>query len=369
LSPSTSTCAAIEYYAKTSPVSLILEDGYDVEAHQAVVAFPVNLEHRDKFYTWKASSKAPLLVYEPEHKGIVTSPTQLFGNWTFGGQRVASREPGAVATEWANGYVALASLDENGDEKIAGDELKPLALWFDANQNAVAESGEVQDLARHRITELYFSPDQRNEGAHSISASKGFKRVVDGKEVYGRSVDWYAAASESIDSLMQHAMFDRDANGERVSQAPTGDGPTKDAALGGSLGISGIWEWKASSSADISDRDVPNGIFIIGEDEGGGISVNSMALGGASDTSSSAEMVMFSVVDMTGRVVGTSEGDSEIEFSSFPELGAVSVHSKATLKDNGTRLIGYSEAVSIDASGSAKTIRYEWSAIRQHAQR
>jgi len=361
----TATCGGVEYLAQSSPISLILEDGYDIEAHQAVVSFPVNLGHPEKLYTWKASSKAPLLVHDPEHNGIVTSPTQLFGNWTFGGQRVASRELGTILTDWKDGYAALASLDENGDGKISDQELKDIALWFDANQNAVAEPGEVQRLDQHGITELYFNPDQRDEGAHSITASRGFKRIVEGREMYGRSVDWFAAAAESIDPLVNHALGKESDKSSGVNQPPREEGSSKEAALNQPSGVSGIWEWRANSSTDSSLNDIPNGLLIIGETEGSGISVNSIVLENASEISTPENLVLFSLVDMGGSATRKGQGDPEIEFSSSPDKGGVSVRSKATLTNNGARLVGYSEAATTDESGATRTIRYEWNATRR----
>ena len=54
--------------------------------------------------------QAPLLVYDPEHTGKVNSASQLFGQWTFGGQRLAalaSDGRGLVSGPWENGFDAL----------------------------------------------------------------------------------------------------------------------------------------------------------------------------------------------------------------------------------------------------------------------
>ena len=67
------------------------------------------------------------LVYDPKGKGDITSSLQLFGNVTFW-------------LFWENGYHALASLDDNGDGVLTGDELKGLAIWHDASQSRCLRS-------------------------------------------------------------------------------------------------------------------------------------------------------------------------------------------------------------------------------------
>jgi len=81
------------------------------------------------------------LVYDFEGKGKVTSALQMFGSVTFW-------------LFWNNGYDAMASLDDNGDGKLKGNELRHLALWHDRNQNGISESGEVLSVADHGIVEL-----------------------------------------------------------------------------------------------------------------------------------------------------------------------------------------------------------------------
>ena len=55
---------------------------------------------------------------------------------------------------WRDGYQALAALDDNGNGELAGDELRDLAIWCDANSNGVSDSGEVRPLAAFGIVAL-----------------------------------------------------------------------------------------------------------------------------------------------------------------------------------------------------------------------
>lgn len=78
------------------------------------------------------------LVYDPTGKGDTSSSLQLFGNvafWMF----------------WENGHDALASLDDNGDGVLTGDELKGLAIWHDTSHPAYSDPREVKPLSEHGI--------------------------------------------------------------------------------------------------------------------------------------------------------------------------------------------------------------------------
>jgi len=93
------------------------------------------------------------LVYDHHGKGQVTSALQMFGSVTFW-------------LFWSNGYEAMSSLDDNGDGKLNGNELRYLALWHDRNQNGISEPGEVQSLANHGIVELDCTSTTSNSGLH-----------------------------------------------------------------------------------------------------------------------------------------------------------------------------------------------------------
>ena len=53
-----------------------------------------------------------------------------------------------------DGYEVLGVMDDDGDGWLTGDELQGLALWRDANGNAVSEPGEVKQVAAHGVVAL-----------------------------------------------------------------------------------------------------------------------------------------------------------------------------------------------------------------------
>ena len=109
----------------------------DLEDHSANVAFDADGTGLQKRWTW-ITRDAGWLVYDPHHTGKITSALQLFGGVTFW-------------MFWENGYRALASLDDDGDGRLAGKELDGLAIWRDLNGNGICEPGDVKPLAEWGI--------------------------------------------------------------------------------------------------------------------------------------------------------------------------------------------------------------------------
>ncbi|MEQ1754490.1 MAG: hypothetical protein ABL973_10195 [Micropepsaceae bacterium] len=87
--------------------------------------------------------EAAWLVWDPKGKQKITSGFQLFGSVTW-------------VSSWDNGYMALGSLDDNGDGRIAGAELAGLSLWRDLNQNGVSDAGEVKPVSDCDVVSLNY---------------------------------------------------------------------------------------------------------------------------------------------------------------------------------------------------------------------
>ena len=94
--------AKVGYYQ--SPISLIWEEGTNINEKLSFVEFALNPNESGLWYTWKASSKTPLLVYTPNGNINDISGAQLFGNWTdFGQNKLASLKPKVQSTNQALG--------------------------------------------------------------------------------------------------------------------------------------------------------------------------------------------------------------------------------------------------------------------------
>ncbi len=123
-----------------TPVIVPLKDGLraqDVEDRNASVTFDADGSGLKQRWTW-VTQDAGWLVYDPMGHHGITSGLQLFGNVTFW-------------LFWETGYNALASLDDDGDGVLMGDELKGLAIWHDANGGGVCDPGEVAPLSNYGI--------------------------------------------------------------------------------------------------------------------------------------------------------------------------------------------------------------------------
>jgi len=123
-----------------TPVALPLRDGLrarDLEDPNAAVVFDADGSGRKQKWSW-ITKDAGWLVYDPKGKADITSGLQMFGGVTFW-------------LFWETGYDALASLDDNGDGVLTGDELKGLAIWHDSNGNGVCDPGEVKPLSEYGI--------------------------------------------------------------------------------------------------------------------------------------------------------------------------------------------------------------------------
>lgn len=128
-----------------TPIAVPLDDDATVAAivdRRARVRFDADGSALEREWTW-ITPRAGWLVYDSDDSGEITSALQLFGNvsfWLF----------------WANGYQALAALDDDGDETLAGRELRHLAIWRDADADGRSDRGEVRPLAEHGIRALSF---------------------------------------------------------------------------------------------------------------------------------------------------------------------------------------------------------------------
>ncbi len=89
------------------------------------------------------------LALDRNGNGTIDSGAELFGNHT----PLAS---GGVA---ANGFIALAQYDSNGDGVIdARDPIwSSLLLWIDWNDDGISEPGELTPISQSSVTSISLS--------------------------------------------------------------------------------------------------------------------------------------------------------------------------------------------------------------------
>ncbi|MDR2337967.1 MAG: hypothetical protein LBE20_04890 [Deltaproteobacteria bacterium] len=235
-----------------SPVSLVIKDAPEV-APVITSSFQLEPSKKNQWVIWRASSKYPLVVYDPQKSGKITSSSQLFGANTFG-------------KIWKDGFEALASLDQNKDGKIAGKELKNLSLWFDKNQNAVSDKGEVVDLRSYGITELFYKKDGNDVRNADILVSQGYVLVKNNKSVVGSAIDWFTALYDSK-SAAQAALeeFKKAQSNPRKRVETTGEMNAKI--------FEGMWKWELNQKyvkqEELARGSNMSGFFVLAADEAG----------------------------------------------------------------------------------------------------
>ena len=104
----------------------------DLLATNAAVRFDLDGDGHARRWRWVKPTTG-ILVWDPQGAGRVNSGRQLFGSVTFW-------------MFWRNGYDALDALDDDRDGRLTGEELRGLAVWFDANQDGVSDPGEVRTV-------------------------------------------------------------------------------------------------------------------------------------------------------------------------------------------------------------------------------
>ena len=369
-------------YQASSPISLVLRDGGDIEDVASFVQFPLNLTGADKWYVWRASAETPLVVYDPDSTGMVNSPTQLFGNWAFGGKRTASLHGSmsdaaapAAPAPWANGYDALATLDQNGDAVISGAELAPLAIWYDRNQDAVSQPGEMVRAADAGITKLFVGPARENKQNRNVHVAVGYARILNGREVTGETVDWYSEGASSQTELLSRQTLrgvaqDFKNAAEAGSQRQTGAIPPalKDAVSGhGKLkensALSGIWEWRPETASRDVTAAVERGTLLIEEFEDGTITAISLAEAPVKDPSRKVgAYVNFKIFG--GKVGLNTESAAEVRIHSLDGDGGVSSANTVALLKAGSNVLSGTTEERLLVGTKTVGVTYHWTARR-----
>lgn len=233
-----------------SPISLNFAEQNTIAHDMTFTHFPLIPGQNNTWFTWKGSKDHPLVVIDPQHTGSITTPYQLLGNWSFGGygrdlktMLTGASMPEATAKPWRHGYEALSTFDQDNDGEIRGNELSPLALWFDENKDGVSDKGEVKSFADAGVTALFYRGSQYDDLLDGYALGVGFERIVGGKTETGSSFDWFSPGDTDKDRLIAFELGRqmRDRSGKRPTAVAGKFLP--DAPVYRGSPINGEWEW------------------------------------------------------------------------------------------------------------------------------
>lgn len=345
-------CSSAVYGYRASPISLVWGNK-DTSTEISVSEFPLFADASKKVVVWKASDSKPLLVLDSDHTGKVSSRQQLFGEHFRGGNKGKS---------WIDGYEALGSLDANSDGEVSGDELKPLALWFDANRDGISQTGEVRPLSHPEVDvrKLFYKGGIRNEKSFDIHLALGFERMRGGKTESGASVDWYTEGAESKEALINKlTTMSRIESGRATRDQNTQSTTTSLARIRSSLNRAFVWR----STDDLFTsyaKDAPGGAMSFIEYEGGKIGGHlyvetDYAAGGPLKSQMDAVIVQ-------GTVETLPDGSKRIEFRPLRgSLSGTDFTSTATLSKDGSSLQGDTSVI-FNYNGDVRRFSYSWTA-------
>ena len=357
-----------------SPISLIWDAAASLTTDMTVVSFSINASQPEAYSLWKASGKTPLLVYDPKHTGKVTSARQLFGAYAFGGQtsRVADYESEAVRTPWSSGYAAMELLDDNHDGKLAGNELRALALWFDHNRDGISQRGEVKSLSSVGVKALYFKPNRTDPETGDIRTEVGYERLVDGKLVKGASVDWFAKtfSTRQEATVALSSMFQRESEADAAAAlAALGAGPDgvqnwphnplrfkPHEAKNHLTDLSGYWYWTVNEKGG---RNVP-GIFAF-EQSGARDLVGYSVVEARLEKNPDHLASVVSLMPAKGTVSHDPDGNVQLTMEIVDKKTGGIATSTAVLSEDGMVLLGKTTQKLVVENNSA-TVNYEWAA-------
>jgi hypothetical protein len=364
--PEERACLAAKITYESSPISLLLNSqSENLDRNSVVVKFKLS-PSSEEYVVWKASDEAPLLVYDPTHSGEISSYTQLFGEWTFGGRVEASlvsqmTDKESPRTAWEDGYSALSTLDINMDGKIAGDELSDLSLWFDTNRNAISESGEVRSLAKEGIVTLYYKNKVKNQVTGDIKVELGFERELKDKLVTGSTVDWYGVVGKTGAELVQR----NNALRALCQSGPAVEGSEEQSSEIASLeapdpGFTGVWVWHTDDS---DPEKVVGGVLAFESSESGKFKGTSIIEVSADDSVTSFSSVLSKFNIIGGLERGEAGKADNIIFKVRSNDG-VRLESKATLSEDKNTLTGQTSALRGSGDEEEVLTKYSWVANR-----
>lgn len=249
--------ASANFAYEYTPISLEWDGPVDFNKDTRLVQFRLNPHKAPESIVWRASGAAPLLVWDPEHKGVITSGAQLIGSWSFGGKENQQ--------EWKSGYEVLEHLDRDKNGTLVAKELEPLGLWFDSNQDAISQPGEVFSLTEKGVTQLFTKPDETNPSPDTIRASHGFVRKEGSRFKIGAMTDWLGASAKDAQTLQQKFIMSNEPVHSKADAQALADLVASNAPINKDAPVDGVWFFKTNVTNEKDAQKAPQGFLAFSE--------------------------------------------------------------------------------------------------------
>lgn len=141
-------CDGLGCHDNNDPIIINLHRGpWQLTGAKNSVLFDIHAVGRKQKIGWTApGSTLAFLALDRNGDGIINDGSELFGNAT----------PLPNGQKAANGFVALAQYDANGDGVIDSKDpvWQSLLLWVDGNHDGVCQPNELMPISRSQITSI-----------------------------------------------------------------------------------------------------------------------------------------------------------------------------------------------------------------------
>jgi hypothetical protein len=235
-------CGDLSIDVMISPISMIA--GSNTKLPRTIARFAINPYSPERWTIWRGSSTAPLLALDRDKNGRIDDGTELFGEWFRGGISGTNER-----TPWKNGFEALRSLDSDGSGSLEGNELIGVLAWFDRNQNAISEEGELKSLLSIGIRKIRVAQAYRPLTGRDLMSDDSVLIDTNGEEARFSLIDWYSHTYPSPLEAINSWRGDAEP-GDVDDNAPISAPPVKTDLFeqSGHQSLGGFWTWTIDGS-------------------------------------------------------------------------------------------------------------------------
>jgi cysteine-rich repeat protein len=353
-------CGTVSIRAFISPISLIFDGEQADHGDRKLVQFALDPAQPDSWTLWRATPNNPLLVLLNSDGEVERlDGSSLFGNWTMGGKQSLLIPTGlngdrssSSRSAWLNGFEALGALDSNLDGEISKAELEQIGLWFDRNQNAKLDQGELESLKDNGVQRLFYKYDRVDTESQDTLASLGYEREIDGKLVRGAALDWFTQTYKTATEALAIGISNS------VDQAPESDQQTKEVVeqKANTSNVAGTWVWGMRTQ---SEQVLPLGVLFL-DVKGGVLSGESLS----EQILNKDKSKQLSSIIAPIQLAGTVSLDDHLEFGLVAKDGSETRSSGKVVRPG--VIEGVSKMLTAEANSSkeGQEVSYEWIAVK-----